>query len=359
MEDAEIIKQILQEFDRKETLLRGFSEACERLTKQILSSENLRVHSVTSRVKERPKLEKIKREGKDYRDLGTITDVVGVRIITHFEDDVDQIGKVIEREFYIDKDNSIDKRKALDPDRFGYLSLHYISMIRADRCKLIEYKQYAGLVFEIQIRSILQHAWAEIEHDLGYKSGSAIPAPVRRQFSRLAGLLELADTEFSHIRDELSHYAERVQKDIFQNATEVTLDDVSLAAFISADVLVEKLDKEIAALAGLELETGRDTQKLAQELLYAGFETISQVRTALESKQKMVVEQLRQRIKGRESSLTRASRGISLFQLFQITIVEKSGSSGLRKAFEEFEIGSELHREEFVSEAIKVIGKML
>jgi GTP pyrophosphokinase len=348
MEDETTLKDILREFDQKIPLLQSFAEASERLTKQILSSENLRVHSVTSRVKERLKLEeKIRREDKNYRNLQSITDVVGVRIITHFEDEVDKIGTVIEREFSIDRENSIDKRKALDPDRFGYLSLHYISTIRDDRCKLLEYRQYAGLGCEIQIRSILQHAWAEIEHDLGYKTGAPVPSPIRRQFSRLAGLLELADIEFTQIRDELSRYAKRVEKDIFHKPTEVELDDVSLSAFVNSDPLVAQVDSELAALFGAQLDDNRDMQKLVQELLYVELRSISQVRNALESRRKTIVDQFREIVRGQKRDSV--GRGLSLYHLFHTMVFEKAGPTGLTSALEHFGVGIAKVNEAYVN----------
>ena len=105
-----------------------------------------------------------------------------MRIITYFAEEVDAVAQLIEREFTIDRKNSIDKRMALDPDQFGYLSVHYIVSLAANRSQLPEYAALSGLSAEIQIRSILQHAWAEIEHDLGYKSQTAVPRDVVRQF---------------------------------------------------------------------------------------------------------------------------------------------------------------------------------
>jgi ppGpp synthetase/RelA/SpoT-type nucleotidyltranferase len=70
----------------------------------------------------------------------------------------------------------------------------------------------------------LQHAWAEIEHDLGYKTALGVPRNVRRQFSRLAGLLEIADTEFASIRDRLSSYERDLPGLIEQSPDEVLLD---------------------------------------------------------------------------------------------------------------------------------------
>ena len=54
---------------------------------------------------------------------------------------------------------------------------------------------------------MLDHAWAEIEHDLGYKARDTVPAAARRRLSRLAGLLEMADQEFVAIRRDLDEYA--------------------------------------------------------------------------------------------------------------------------------------------------------
>jgi len=68
--------------------------------------------------------------------------------------------------------------------------------------KLSEYALFDKMKCEIQVRTILQHAWAEIEHDLVYKSPADIPFRVRRRFASLAGLLEIADREFESLRQD-------------------------------------------------------------------------------------------------------------------------------------------------------------
>jgi hypothetical protein len=74
--------------------------------------------------------------------------------------------------------------------------------------------ELCGIKFEIQMRSSLQHTWAEIEHDLGYKSMYEVPREVRREFSRIAGLLELADESFVRIRSKIADYNKQTTENI-------------------------------------------------------------------------------------------------------------------------------------------------
>ena len=65
---------------------------------------------------------------------------------------------------------------------------------------MAEYESVKGVWFEIQIRSILEHSWAEIEHEIVYKSGIEYPIEVLRKFAALAGTLEILDGEFLLLR---------------------------------------------------------------------------------------------------------------------------------------------------------------
>ena len=176
---------ILKEYDDSKILLENLDRTLLNLINSLLEQKNIRVHQVQTRVKDRDSLKnKIIRKNDKYESLSDITDIVGVRIITYFDDEVDQIATMIEEEFVIDQENSVDKRK-IDSDKFGYRSLHYVASLKRDRTNLPEYSSYGEQKFEFQIRTILQHSWAEIEHGLGYKGEFEIPSSAKRTFYRV------------------------------------------------------------------------------------------------------------------------------------------------------------------------------
>lgn len=126
--DKALIAQLLDEFDRNKPIYETFTEKVSSLITEILAENSFKIHSVTCRTKQRSSLsKKLAKPDRDYAALSDITDLVGIRIITHLADEVDKVAEIIIREFEVDLDKSVDKRATLDPDRFGYLSLHYIA----------------------------------------------------------------------------------------------------------------------------------------------------------------------------------------------------------------------------------------
>lgn len=235
--------EISERFEERARVCGEFGPVIEHLVRQLIDAAQLRVHSVTYRVKSHDSfVRKLNKEGRSYGSINDIHDLLGIRVITYFPDEVDEIAEVVEREFKIDPENSVDKRAALDPDRFGYLSLHYVAEMSAPRVDLTEHAKFRGLKFEVQIRSILQHAWAEIEHDLGYHSQAAIPASVRRRFFRLAGLLEIADTEFEALRDDVGRYSQAVEQ-VVATPNDLPVDRETMFAFAKSSDLVHELDR--------------------------------------------------------------------------------------------------------------------
>ncbi len=315
---------ILEQFDMEAARYEAFALKIRGLIIEILNEQGKDVHSVSHRVKTRASFKsKIFREGKEYTGLADVTDLCGIRIIAYFPDDVDSIAGLIEKEFQVDGENSIDKRAILDPDRFGYLSLHLVVSLPLDRIKLTEYKRFSGLKAEVQVRSILQHAWAEIEHDLGYKTKLAIPREVRRRFSRLAGLLEIADQEFLSIRRDLLAYKQRVGRKIEQAPQSVSIDKLSLAVFISSSDAIAAMDIKLADLVGATVkESDYNIFDWYISCLHSlGIKTVAELSTAVDENRGAVEKFAASWLRGK--SLPVAQKGISLLYLIYVLLATK------------------------------------
>jgi hypothetical protein len=98
---------------------------------------------------------------------------------------------------------------------------------------LQEYKPFKGLLFEIQIRTVLQHAWAEIDHDRGYKFSGVLPRDLRRRLNLLAGQLELADKEFSRLALDVDRHSADLQRKKKSGDLDIELSSASLDEFLS------------------------------------------------------------------------------------------------------------------------------
>lgn len=261
---------VLAQYDKQHKKYERFAKEVEHQLHSILAEEGIVCNAITSRVKERDSLDKkIDIKMDKYSNLAEITDIAGIRVITYYDNDVDRVAEIVEREFCVDKENSIDKRKALDPDKFGYCSVHYVVSMNETRLNLPECRAYTGLKCEIQIRTVLQHAWAEIEHDLGYKSETGVPRNIRRNFSRLAGLLELADKEFQEIREFLTEYRHDVNSMLEQDAPEAAdseLDAVVLEAIVNTNPKLRELNQKIGEISGMEVSDNEPQQRYVSTL---------------------------------------------------------------------------------------------
>ena len=194
------IEQYKADFDRYEK----FSRKVADILKFDLEENGVNFAALTSRAKDPKSLEsKVEAAGGRYTDpLRQITDLAGARGIVYHLSQIDQVAKIIEENFVIDRQNTEDRRQAQDPQKFGYVSLHYVVELTQERSHLIEFRDFAGLKCEIQLRTALQHAWAEIQHDAEYKSEKDVPFELRRAFAGLAAVLELADKQFEQLGAE-------------------------------------------------------------------------------------------------------------------------------------------------------------
>jgi ppGpp synthetase/RelA/SpoT-type nucleotidyltranferase len=143
--------------------------------------------------------------------LTEITDLAGVRVVTFLPMTRDEFDQLIDKELEVLE--RIDKGKALQDERhFGYQSIHYLVRLKPPRVDLPEYQGLGNRVCEIQLRTMVQHAWAEIEHDIRYKSKvGELPSEITRRLERVAGMLEVADREFQSISDEHTKLVEKTR----------------------------------------------------------------------------------------------------------------------------------------------------
>ena len=284
--------KILSEFDGKKLIYLELEKKIRDLMESLINEEKITIHAIESRVKDRESLsKKIDKKEDKYLGLNEITDTLGLRIITYFEDDVDRIADIIKREFYLDEVNSVDKRDK-KYDEFGYLSLHYIIKLKENRSSLPEYSKFNEINFELQIRSILQHAWAEIEHDIGYKNAIEIPKEIRRDFSRISSLLELADIEFIRIKNKIKVYAEEVKENIKIQELDIPIDKISLKEFISSSNLVKDVDGSIAGMFKCEIdeEISRSFNFELKSLEFLGIQTIGKLKINMEENKEGILK---------------------------------------------------------------------
>jgi ppGpp synthetase/RelA/SpoT-type nucleotidyltranferase len=217
-----------------------------------------------------------KSERKNYKTpLNEITDLTGLRIIVFYPDEIHRIKEVIKENFKIDLKNSVDKREALSKNQFSYEGIHYVVSIKSEDLKQPEYREFAKMKFEIQILSLCQFAWAQIQRKIEYKSETLVPYVLGRRLARLVALFELADDEFMAIRDEET-------KALMQ----FPISRMSLKRFLSTSSTLRNLMRR-SADAGFIRMTDLDDASYLAELLEAcsliGFENVSSFDALLRS----------------------------------------------------------------------------
>lgn len=180
-----------------------------------------------------------------------ITDQVGVRVITYVLSDVAAVADLLSDQLLVLDDRDMAQETA-SKGSFGYASRHVLVDLKASAGKP-EIRPAS-----VQIRTVLQHAWAEFEHDIRYKG--TIPEEyvpdLDRRFTLAAGLLELADREFSEIRDRLQAATPRHRDG--EDPGDPRLSAQDLASFLSgqyADAGWSRTD-HYSWISGLLLELG-------------------------------------------------------------------------------------------------------
>ena len=267
------VKEIVNEFNEKYHYYELLDQKVTEILTEIVEENDFFILPIMHRIKSKDSLtHKVQKKKNVVHKLNDLGDVCAFRIIAYFEDDIDRIGEAISKRLNIEE--IVDKRKALEATQFGYLSLHYICTLKSED---LPDPACDGILFEIQMRTVLQHAWAEIEHDLGYKSAYGVPAPIRRNFSKVASLLEVADNEFIRLRDSSNAYNEEVRTKIVNGtANNLLLDHVSLYKYMELNTGMQEYYQSLLNDLNIEIYV-TDTDNYLEQLRWLGITTLGQL----------------------------------------------------------------------------------
>jgi putative GTP pyrophosphokinase len=286
-----------QEAIRAERLRRSMIEQLDELfvQRQVVLGVPLE-----SRVKQWASLEeKIQRKSLALTTIAELKDLVGIRVILLFRQDIGIVGAVLRDTFEI-----LEVRDAaahLSEVQFGYQSQHYVVALRRDWLQVPSFSGLGGLRAEIQVRTLAQHIWAAASHKLQYKQEDSVPPPLRRTIHRVSALLETVDLEFERVLNERRTYIDK-QIETLKPSERLNVDLVNaiLAEYFPSE---NKSESELYAmlleeLFELEITTAAKLRELLQR----------QLQTVLADEAKQV-----KRVQGGDLSGTtseRAARGV-------------------------------------------------
>jgi ppGpp synthetase/RelA/SpoT-type nucleotidyltranferase len=207
MEDN--VKKILDDFREKRALYEEFCLAMHKMLDSMLVADDYK-YQIFYRIKELDKLEeKIIRkakEGKAYDKLEDLEDLAGLRILFYLEADKDKFTKILLSELSGEVDVKHQKRLS------GYESTHVIASFGKKRINLSEYSKFEGLKCEIQLTSILHHAWAEIEHDIIYKDTFGMKIDKKRSILVKKAMRKILTKYLLKASTELDSLVKKIKK---------------------------------------------------------------------------------------------------------------------------------------------------
>lgn len=209
------------------------AESVRSLLQNILDLRKIEYLSITSRCKTMESAsEKIRR--KRYLTPSTqLTDLCGIRVVTYLPEQVDKVSQAIRQIFEIDESNSEDQATGLGSDKVGYRSVHFVCTLGPLRAGLPEYEALADLKFEIQVRTVLQHAWAELAHDNSFKLGANLPDELQRKLNLHSASLEIVDIAFQEISDAVKLYRSQLDHATSDENKKEPINSITLEKFLS------------------------------------------------------------------------------------------------------------------------------
>src|SRR3989344_4346259 len=173
-------ERLTSEYRDKYELYAEFAAKTASILEQVLKDEEYRYQVVTHRAK-KPNSASARFAEKKCQKLDDLKDLAGSRVIFYLESDVKKfVGKLYE---IFGEANIVDHEDKISTD--GYNAVHIVIRLGDDRLVHPEYKRYQGLQCEVQLTTVLHHAWSEMEHDIVYKPQKELSAFDARVFDAM------------------------------------------------------------------------------------------------------------------------------------------------------------------------------
>jgi ppGpp synthetase/RelA/SpoT-type nucleotidyltranferase len=257
--------EIKSEFERQQETYRALEREALFVLNRALARSNIKFHSIPTRVKDiKSFLDKVKR--KESREpFKDVSDIVGLRVICLFLSDIPRVGQLIRDSFNVVSED--DKIEGVEVDSFGYMSFHFVAEMRGEY-KGPRYEDLGGVPFEIQVRTILMDAWANVSHYLDYKTDVDVPKALRRDFYALSGLFYIADSHFELFFKSSKDSSKEMRTLASKSTPELVQQEANLDSF-TAYLRTRYPDREHSDPKAIS--------EVLQELSNAGYTSLQQV----------------------------------------------------------------------------------
>lgn len=226
MADGIPIPEWRTEYDRRLSLYERLATEVSFALDATTRNAEIKTHLITSRVKSFESLGRKARQRELSDPLEEVMDLVGIRVVVLFLSDLPALDALIRDSFHIH--SAEDKIASADSASFGYMSVHYSASL-GEKHKGPRYDGLKEQRFEIQTRTIVMDAWANVSHYLDYKGSSTIPEDLRRDFFALSGLFYVADQHFEMLAERAEHSQAEAKREVRvdpREEVEVNLDTI-------------------------------------------------------------------------------------------------------------------------------------
>lgn len=211
------------------------------------------------------------------KSIKQLQDLIGLRIVFLYKRDLKLIENIIQKTFVVKK--RYDTSDRLAENQFGYSSIHFVIQFPKEWLKVPSLSEFGGFSAEIQIRTLAQHIWSEVSHELQYKTKEDVPLNLIRPIYRTSALLETVDLEFERLLQEREEYRKQIDKKIDQE--------------LNVDSIEQILD---SILPSENKDFFEEYAQLHKEILKKGIKTTDQLRNFVKDNIEWAIEDDKNRV---------------------------------------------------------------